>query len=86
MPCLLALAAAMTTASPAQTAPALAASAPAADAASIQAPKDRGAYLLTLKRFGVAIEHSGEHVLQDGRKLQHGASASMDAAQPTASA
>ena len=61
----------------AQTPPAGAA-APAANAvdpASIQALKDMGAYLQTLKRFHVATEVTGERVLADGQKLQHTATA-----------
>jgi hypothetical protein len=67
---LLALSAAATS-SLAQTAPA--AAAPAAnpvDPASVQALKDMGAFLVTLKRFRVETVHSGERV-QDGQKLTH---------------
>lgn len=65
-------------ASHAQTAPA----ANPVDAASIQALKDMGAHLQTLKRFSVATEVIGERVLADGQKLQHVAIAEMDVARP----
>src|SRR6476660_2014494 len=68
----------------AQTAPA-ATAAPAAsavDAASIQALKDMGAFLQTLKRFHVSTEATGERVLADGQKLQHTATADMDVERP----
>ena len=68
----------------AQTAPA-ATPAPAAnavDAASIQALKDMGAFLQTLKRFHVSTEATGERVLADGQKLQHVATAEMDVDRP----
>jgi hypothetical protein len=61
----------------AQTAPAS-----AVDPASIQALKDMGAYLLTLKRFGVSTEVTGERVLADGQKLQHTATADLDVVRP----
>ena len=68
----------------AQTAPAGAAqpAANAVDPASIQALKDMGAYLLTLKRFGVSTEVTGERVLADGQKLQHTATAELDVVRP----
>ena len=72
----------------AQTAPAAApAAAPptvanAVDPASIQALKDMGAYLLSLKRFQVSSEVTGERVLADGQKLQHSASARLDVVPP----
>jgi hypothetical protein len=74
----------------AQTAtPAAAAQAPAAQAVAnpvapgaIQALKDMGAYLQTLKRFQVTTEVTGERVLADGQKLQHGARAVLDVARP----
>ena len=68
----------------AQPAPA-AAPAPAAnavDAASVQALKDMGAYLQTLKRFHVSTEATGERVLADGQKLQHVATAELDVDRP----
>jgi len=66
----------------AQTAPAGAAPANAVDPASIQALKDMGAYLQTLKRFRVSTELTGERVLADGQKLQHAATADMDVERP----
>jgi hypothetical protein len=68
----------------AQTAPA-GTSQPAAsavDPASIQALKDMGAFLQTLKRFRVSTELTGERVLADGQKLQHTATADMDVERP----
>jgi len=70
----------------AQTA-AVAASAPPAvanpvDPAAIQALKDMGAHLQSLKRFGVSTELTGERVLADGQKLQHLATADLDVALP----
>jgi hypothetical protein len=62
----------------AQTAPA----ASAVDPASIQALKDMGAHLQTLKRFSVATEVTGERVLADGQKLQHTATAKMNVQRP----
>ena len=82
------LAMAMALAAPAtyaQTAPAAAPSAPAAnlvDPAAIQALKDMGAYLIALKRFEVSTEMTGERVLADGQKLQHSATADMDVDRP----
>ena len=68
----------------AQTAPSVAASpaAGAVDPASIQALKDMGAHLQTLKRFQVSSELTGERVLADGQKLQHTATADMDVERP----
>ena len=54
----------------------------AIDPASIQALRDMGAYLQTLKRFRVSTELTGERVLADGQKLQHAASADMDVERP----
>jgi hypothetical protein len=54
----------------------------AVDPASIQALKDMGAYLQTLKRFRVSTELTGERVLADGQKLQHAATADMDVERP----
>jgi hypothetical protein len=62
------------------SAPAAAAS--AVDAASIQALKDMGAHLQSLRRFGVSVDLSGERVLDDGQKLQHSATADLDVARP----
>jgi hypothetical protein len=68
----------------AQTAPAsaVAPAANAVDPASIQALKDMGAFLQTLKRFEVSTELTGEFVLADGQKLQHTATADLDFARP----
>ncbi len=68
----------------AQTAPATAAqpAANAVDPASIQALRDMGAFLQTLKRFHVSTELTGERVLADGQKLQHTANADMDVERP----
>jgi hypothetical protein len=68
----------------AQTAPAGAAGATAnaVDPASVQALKDMGAFLQSLKRFQVSTELSGERVLADGQKLQHTATADMDIERP----
>lgn len=65
-------------------APAAAASAPAnaVDPAVIQALKDMGAQLQSLKSFGVSVELSGERVLVDGQKLQHTATADLDVVRP----
>jgi hypothetical protein len=52
------------------------------DQASIQALKDMGAFLQTLKRFWVSTELTGERVLADGQKLQHTATADMDVERP----
>jgi hypothetical protein len=54
----------------------------AVDQASIQALKDMGAFLQTLKRFWVSTELTGERVLADGQKLQHTATADMDVERP----
>ena len=52
------------------------------DPASIQALKDMGAHLQTLKRFRVSTELTGERVLADGQKLQHTATADLDVERP----
>jgi hypothetical protein len=52
------------------------------DSASIQALKDMGAYLQTLKRFQVSTELTGERVLTDGQKLQHEATAELSIERP----
>jgi len=69
---------------PAQTPPAGApqAATSAVDPASLQALKDMGAFLQTLKRFRVSTELTGERVLADGQKLQHTATADMDVERP----
>jgi hypothetical protein len=54
----------------------------AVDPASIQALKDMGAHLQTLKRFRVSTELTGERVLADGQKLQHSATADIDVERP----
>lgn len=54
----------------------------AVDPASIQALKDMGAYLQTLRRFQVSTELTGERVLVDGQKLQHTATADMEVERP----
>jgi hypothetical protein len=54
----------------------------AVDPASIQALKDMGAHLQSLKRFRVSSEVTGERVLADGQKLQHTATADMDVDRP----
>jgi hypothetical protein len=68
----------------AQTAPAGTATsaASAVDPAPIQALKDMGAFLQTLKRFQVSTELTGERVLADGQKLQHTATADLDVERP----
>ena len=68
----------------AQTAPAGTAQpvANAVNAASIQALKDMGAHLQSLKRFHVSTELTGERVLADGQKLQHAATADIDVQRP----
>jgi hypothetical protein len=66
----------------AQTAPAAAPAANPVDPASIQALKDMGAHLQSLKRFRVETEVTGERVLADGQKLQHTATAKMDVERP----
>ena len=52
------------------------------DPAAIQALKDMGAHLQTLKRFEVSTDLTGERVLADGQKLQHAASATMRVERP----
>jgi hypothetical protein len=52
------------------------------DPGSIQALKDMGAYLQSLKRFQVTNELTAERVLEDGQKLQHTATAEMEVARP----
>ena len=68
----------------AQPAPA-AAGAPKTDAvdpAAVQALRDMGTYLQSLKRFHVETEVTGERVIADGQKLQHSATAALDVARP----
>jgi hypothetical protein len=52
---------------------------------AIQALRDMGAYLQSLSRFEVTTETTGERVLADGQKLQHGATAVMQVARPNSS-
>jgi hypothetical protein len=52
------------------------------DPAAVQALKDMGAYLQTLRRYQVSLDLTGERVLQDGQKLMHSASAELYVAQP----
>jgi hypothetical protein len=52
------------------------------DPAAIQALKDMGAHLQSLRRFSVSTDLSGERVLSDGQKLQHEAQATMEVARP----
>ena len=66
----------------AQTAAPAATPANLVDPVSVQALKDMGAHLQSLKRFRVSTELSGERVLADGQKLTHSASATMDVARP----
>lgn len=69
----------------AQTGTPAAATQPAAsavDPASVQALKDMGAYLQTLKRFEVTTDVTGERVLSDGQKLQHRATATLQVVRP----
>ena len=54
----------------------------AVDPASIQALRDMGLHLQTLKRFQVSTELTGERVLADGQKLQHSATAKIEAVRP----
>ena len=54
----------------------------AVDPAAIQALKDMGAHLQTLKRFRVTTDVTGERVLADGQKLQHTATATLDVERP----
>ena len=57
-------------------------SASAVDPGSIQALKDMGTHLQTLKRFKVSTDLTGERVLADGQKLQHSATADIDVHRP----
>jgi hypothetical protein len=68
----------------AQTAPAATGqpAANAVDPASIEALRNMGAHLQTLKRFQVSTELTGERVLADGQKLQHTAAADLDVDRP----
>nr|WP_315593967.1 DUF2092 domain-containing protein [uncultured Cupriavidus sp.] len=70
----------------ASTAPPPASSAPppanAVDPAAVQALRDMGTYLQTLKQFEVEVALSGERVLTDGQKLLHTAYAKIDVQRP----
>lgn len=52
------------------------------DPAAVQALRDMGAHLQSLKRFSVTTDLTGERVLADGQKLQHSASADLDVVAP----
>jgi len=65
----------------AQTTPAQPAANPV-DPAAVQALKDMGTYLQSLKRFHVSTELTAERVLADGQKLQHTATADLEVERP----
>ena len=75
---------ALSLAAPATQAQTPAAAQPAnpVDPAVIQALKDMGGHLQSLKRFSVSTDLTGERVLADGQKLQHSASAKLDVVSP----
>jgi hypothetical protein len=52
------------------------------DPAAMQALRDMGAHLQSLKRFSIVTTLTGERVLADGQKLQHTATAQLDVARP----
>jgi hypothetical protein len=52
------------------------------DPAAIQALKDMGAHLQSLKRFQVSTDLTGERVLADGQKLMHMATADLKVERP----
>jgi len=54
----------------------------AVDPATVQALKNMGAHLQSLRRFQVTNELTGERVLSDGQKLQHMAGATVDVERP----
>jgi hypothetical protein len=54
----------------------------AVDAAAVQALRDMGAYLQSLKRYQVSTELTAERVLADGQKLQHTAVAHINVERP----
>ena len=68
----------------AQTSPAGTAkpAANAVDPAAIQALKDMGNHLQSLKRFRVTTDLTGERVLADGQKLTHSATADLEVERP----
>lgn len=67
---------------PPAAAPASASPVQAVDPAAVQALKDMGAHLQSLKRFEVEVDMTGERVLADGQKLQHSASADLQVDRP----
>ena len=62
--------------------PAPAPAANAVDPKAVQALKDMGTHLQTLKRFRVSTALTGERVLTDGQKLQHSARATLEVVRP----
>lgn len=52
------------------------------DPAAIQALKDMGTYLRSLRRYEVSLDLTGERVLQDGQKLMHSATADLQVVAP----
>ena len=54
----------------------------AVDPGAIQALKDMGAHLQTLRCFQATTTLTGERVLADGQKLQHSATAELDVDRP----
>ncbi len=58
------------------------AAANAVDPAAIQALRDMGTYLQTLKQYEVFVDLSGERVLADGQKLLHTATSKVDVQRP----
>ena len=52
------------------------------DPAAMQALRDMGAHLQSLKRFSIVTTLTGERVLADGQKLQHTATAELDVVRP----
>ena len=79
--CCVAGAAAAQQPAPAQSTPARPATNPVSPQ-SIQALKDMGAFLQTLRRYQATVETTGERVLVDGQKLQHTATATVDVSNP----
>lgn len=67
-----------------QVAPTSAPSAPAnsVDPEAVQALHTMGSYLQSLQRFRVITDLTGERVLADGQKLQHGANATLEVDRP----
>jgi hypothetical protein len=54
----------------------------AVDPGTIEALKNMGSHLQSLKRFRVSTDLTGELVLADGQKLQHTATAALDVVRP----